>query len=95
MFEQGDLRFLILSLIAEKSIYGYELIKTIEERTGEPYAVVEYVEGRSLGDVRSRAVQLGQAIAWADAVAVTKQQGPMFVTTSSALVCPKATPAVP
>jgi serine/threonine-protein kinase len=42
----------------------------IEERTGEPYAVVEYVEGRSLGDVRSRAVQLGQSIAWADAVAV-------------------------
>jgi serine/threonine-protein kinase len=42
----------------------------IEERTGEPYAVVEYVEGRSLGDVRSRAVQVGQSIAWADAVAV-------------------------
>jgi len=42
----------------------------IEERTGEPYAVVEYVEGRSLGDVRSRAVQMGQSIAWADAVAV-------------------------
>ncbi|MEP7120696.1 MAG: serine/threonine-protein kinase [Byssovorax sp.] len=42
----------------------------IEERTGEPYAVVEYVEGRSLGDVRSRAVQMGQAIGWADAVAV-------------------------
>src|SRR3954466_4479134 len=41
-----------------------------DERSGEPYAVVEYVEGRSLGDVRSRAVQLGQAIAWADAVAV-------------------------
>src|SRR3954469_24887359 len=38
---------------------------TIDERTNEPYAVVEYVEGRSLGDVRSRAVQMGQAIAWA------------------------------
>ena len=38
MFEQGDLRFLILSLIAEKSSYGYELIKTIEERTGGAYA---------------------------------------------------------
>ena len=42
----------------------------IEERTGEPYAVVEYVEGRSLGDVRGRAVQMGQSIGWADAVAV-------------------------
>jgi len=38
MFEQGDLRFLILSLIAEKSSYGYELIKNIEERTGGAYA---------------------------------------------------------
>jgi len=38
MFEQGDLRFLVLSLIAEKSSYGYELIKDIEERTGGAYA---------------------------------------------------------
>lgn len=38
MFEQGDLRYLILSLIAEKASYGYELIKTIEERTGGAYA---------------------------------------------------------
>src|SRR6185312_13057694 len=43
---------------------------TIDDRTGEPYAVVEHVEGRSLGDVRARAVQIGHAIAWADAVAV-------------------------
>src|SRR4051812_30027355 len=42
----------------------------IDDRTGEPYAVVEHVEGRSLGEVRGRAVQLGRAIAWADAVAV-------------------------
>src|SRR3954467_1377856 len=34
----------------------------IEERTGEPYAVVEHVEGRSLGDVRARALQVGQAV---------------------------------
>lgn len=38
MFEQGDLRFLVLSLIAEKPSYGYELIKDIEERTGGAYA---------------------------------------------------------
>src|SRR3954447_14337056 len=43
----------------------------IEDRTGEPYAVVEYVEGRSLGDVRARALQVGQAVGWADAVAIT------------------------
>ncbi|HVV33187.1 MAG TPA: PadR family transcriptional regulator [Vitreimonas sp.] len=38
MFEQGDLRFLVLSMIAEKPRHGYELIKEIEERTGGQYA---------------------------------------------------------
>jgi serine/threonine-protein kinase len=44
---------------------------TIDDRTGEPYAVVEHVEGRSLGDVRARALQVGCSIGWADAVAIT------------------------
>ncbi len=42
----------------------------IDEATGEPYAVVEYVEGRSLGDVRARGIQIGHAFGWADAVAI-------------------------
>src|SRR5579884_3953140 len=37
---------------------------------GEPYTVVEYVEGRSLSEVRQRALAAGVAIGWADAVAV-------------------------
>jgi len=37
-FEQGDLRFLVLALIAEKPRHGYELIKEIEERMGGVYA---------------------------------------------------------
>src|SRR6201986_1925584 len=41
---------------------------TIDDRTGEPYSVVEYVEGRSLGDVRARALQVGHSVGWADAV---------------------------
>ena len=32
LFEQGDLRFLILSLIEEKPRHGYEIIKAIEEK---------------------------------------------------------------
>jgi serine/threonine-protein kinase len=43
---------------------------TLDERTGEPYAVVEHVEGRSLGDLRTRALQIGHAFGWADAVAM-------------------------
>ena len=37
-FEQGDLRLLVLALIAEKPRHGYELIKEIEERMGGAYA---------------------------------------------------------
>lgn len=37
-FEQGDLRVVILALIAEKPRHGYELIKDIEDRFGGAYA---------------------------------------------------------
>jgi DNA-binding PadR family transcriptional regulator len=36
-FEQGDLRFAILALIAEKPRHGYEIIKAIEERASGAY----------------------------------------------------------
>jgi DNA-binding PadR family transcriptional regulator len=38
VFDSGDLRFVILRLIAEKPSYGYEIIKEIEERLGGSYA---------------------------------------------------------
>ena len=38
MFEQGDLRFVILRLLGDKPAHGYELIKAIEERFGGTYA---------------------------------------------------------
>lgn len=37
MFEHGALRWVLLSLIAQKPSHGYELIKTIEERMGGTY----------------------------------------------------------
>ena len=37
-FEQGDLRLVILALIAEAPRHGYELIREIEERVGGAYA---------------------------------------------------------
>jgi DNA-binding PadR family transcriptional regulator len=37
-FEQGDLRFVILKLIADKPRHGYEIIKAIEETFGGTYA---------------------------------------------------------
>ncbi len=37
-FAHGDLRLVILHLIAEKPRYGYELIKAIEERVGGAYS---------------------------------------------------------
>lgn len=37
-FDGGELRLILLSLIAEQPSHGYDLIKTIEERTGGAYA---------------------------------------------------------
>src|SRR6202167_1264790 len=38
VFDQGDLRFVLLRLVAEKPAHGYELIKEIEERLGGAYS---------------------------------------------------------
>lgn len=38
MFEQGDLKIVILQLLAEKPRHGYEIIKALEERSGGVYA---------------------------------------------------------
>ncbi len=38
MFEQGDLKYVILQLLAEKPRHGYEVIKELEERLGGAYA---------------------------------------------------------
>src|SRR3954468_17868976 len=37
LLEHGDLRFVILALLAEQPRHGYELIKELEERTGGAY----------------------------------------------------------
>src|SRR5690606_1071732 len=38
VFDHGDLRLVILALIAEKPRYGYEVIKAIEEQLGGAYS---------------------------------------------------------
>ena len=38
MFDQGDLRLVVLKLISEKPSHGYEIIKAIEDRLGGAYA---------------------------------------------------------
>ncbi len=38
LFEQGDLRFIILHLLAEKPRHGYEIIKALEDRFGGMYS---------------------------------------------------------
>jgi serine/threonine protein kinase len=47
-----------------------QVLEASTDEQGEPYTVVEYVEGRSLSDVRQRAIQLGVRIGWAEAVAM-------------------------
>jgi DNA-binding PadR family transcriptional regulator len=38
MFDGGELRFVILALVAEKPRYGYEIIKELGERVGGDYS---------------------------------------------------------
>src|SRR5919202_3817215 len=38
MFEQGDLKYVILRLLDEKPRHGYEIIKELEERFGGTYS---------------------------------------------------------
>ncbi|MBK6517120.1 MAG: serine/threonine protein kinase [Polyangiaceae bacterium] len=45
---------------------------TTDDETQEPYVVVEYVDGRSLGDVRARALTSGQRLEWHEAVAISQ-----------------------
>src|ERR1700689_3453993 len=47
-----------------------QVLEASTDENGEPYTVVEYVEGRSLSDVRQRAIQLGVRIGWIEAVAI-------------------------
>ena len=47
-----------------------QVIEASTDENGEPFVVVEYVEGRSLGEVRSRLAQVAYRLQWADAVAL-------------------------
>ncbi|MBV9947857.1 MAG: serine/threonine protein kinase [Myxococcales bacterium] len=47
-----------------------QVLEAANDDEGEPYTVIEYVEGRSLSDVRQRAIQTGARIGWADATAI-------------------------
>jgi DNA-binding PadR family transcriptional regulator len=38
MFEQGDLKYVILRLLDEKPRHGYDIIKALEERSGGAYS---------------------------------------------------------
>ena len=51
------------------------IVEASTDENGEPYTVVEYVEGRSLADLRHRAVQVGVRVAWPEAVAVAIEMG--------------------
>ena len=43
------------------------------EPSADPYVVIEYIEGRSLGNIRQRAAEVGLRLRWEDAVAIGTQ----------------------
>ncbi|AKV04818.1 Serine/threonine-protein kinase PknB [Labilithrix luteola] len=52
-----------------------QILEASTDENGEPYTVVEYVEGRSLADLRHRAVQVGARIGWPEAAAIAIEMG--------------------
>src|SRR5450432_3139167 len=48
-----------------------QVVEATNDVTGKPYVVVEFIEGRNLGDVRSRAGQLGVRMGWPESLAVS------------------------
>lgn len=47
-----------------------QVLEAATDEGGEPYTVIEHVEGRSLADVRQRAIQLGARVGWPEALAI-------------------------
>ncbi len=47
-----------------------QILEASTDQGGKPYVVVEYVEGKNLSDVRSRAATLGVRIDWPEALAL-------------------------
>ena len=52
-----------------------QILEASTDSAGKPYVVVEYVEGKNLGDVRGRAAQLGVRVEWPEAVAMALTMG--------------------
>ncbi len=46
------------------------VLEATTDPAGKPLVVVEYIEGRNLGEVRNRGSQLNASIGWAEAVAI-------------------------
>ena len=47
-----------------------QILEASTDDNGEPFTVVEYIEGRALSDIRQRAAQIGESIPWPDAVGI-------------------------
>ncbi len=52
-----------------------QIVEATRGGDGQPYVIVEYIEGRNLGEVRARALQLGVRLAWPEAVAIAISMG--------------------
>ena len=64
LFDYGELRLLLLAMIAERPRHGYELIKTIEERFGGSYSPspgVIYPTLSWLDDIGYARIEAGEA----------------------------------
>jgi serine/threonine-protein kinase len=47
-----------------------QILEAATDDEGKPFVVVEHVEGRNLGEIRTRAQQLGARVTWTEALAI-------------------------
>ncbi|HWO10731.1 MAG TPA: serine/threonine-protein kinase, partial [Polyangiaceae bacterium] len=47
-----------------------QVLEAALDQEGQPYVVVEHIQGRDLAEIRQRAAQLKLALSWSDAVAI-------------------------
>ncbi len=85
VFDHGDLRYVLLQLIAERPRYGYDLIKTIEEQFGGMYSPSPGVVYPTLTMLEELGYVRGETEGAKKLYSVTKE-GEKFLTANRALV---------
>ncbi len=86
MFDSGELRLVILALVAEKPSYGYEIIKAIEERLSGGYAPSPGVVYPTLTLLEEEGYTTVSTVEGTKKLYTVTEQGTEYLTTNQATI---------